>query len=103
MKLGFICLDIPGRINPMTALARMLQARGHDVIFLYARGGGWTGRFTTFRRFRRWRFGVLERSMRASMCFMSWLEIVTELKAKSMFSGSRSSRLGTAVTGRQLL
>jgi zeaxanthin glucosyltransferase len=39
MKLGFICLDIPGHINPMTALARTLQARGHDVIFLYSRGG----------------------------------------------------------------
>ena len=39
MKLRFICLDIPGHINPMTALARTLQARGHDVIFLYSRGG----------------------------------------------------------------
>ncbi len=35
MKLGFICPNLPGRLNPMTALARQLQARGHDVLFLY--------------------------------------------------------------------
>ena len=38
MKLGFICLNLPGHLNPMTALARQLQARGHDVVFLYSRG-----------------------------------------------------------------
>jgi hypothetical protein len=38
MKLGFICLDLPGHVNPMTALARQLQARKHDVVFLYSSG-----------------------------------------------------------------
>ena len=33
MKLGFICLNLPGHLNPMTALARELQARNHDVVF----------------------------------------------------------------------
>jgi zeaxanthin glucosyltransferase len=36
MKLGFICPNIPGHLNPMTALARQLQARNHDVVFLYS-------------------------------------------------------------------
>jgi zeaxanthin glucosyltransferase len=36
MKLGFICLNLPGHINPMTALARHLQARNHEVVFLYS-------------------------------------------------------------------
>ena len=36
MKLGFICLNLPGHLNPMTALARELQARNHDVVFLYS-------------------------------------------------------------------
>jgi zeaxanthin glucosyltransferase len=36
MKLGFICPNLPGHLNPMTALARELQARGHDVLFLYS-------------------------------------------------------------------
>jgi zeaxanthin glucosyltransferase len=36
MKLGIICLNQPGHINPMTALARQLQSRGHDVVFLYS-------------------------------------------------------------------
>jgi MGT family glycosyltransferase len=34
MKLGFICPNLPGHLNPMTALARQLQALGHDVVFL---------------------------------------------------------------------
>ena len=38
MKLGFICLNVPGHLNPMTALARQLQARGHEVVFLYSSG-----------------------------------------------------------------
>ena len=38
MKLGFICPNVPGHLNPMTALARQLQARGHDVVFLYSSG-----------------------------------------------------------------
>ena len=36
MKLGFICLNGSGHLNPMTALARTLQARNHEVIFLYS-------------------------------------------------------------------
>ncbi|MBV8216664.1 MAG: hypothetical protein JOZ08_25890, partial [Verrucomicrobia bacterium] len=36
MKLGFISLNLPGHINPMSALARHLQARGHEVVFLYS-------------------------------------------------------------------
>jgi zeaxanthin glucosyltransferase len=35
MKIGFICLNLPGHLNPMIALARQLQTRGHDVVFLY--------------------------------------------------------------------
>jgi zeaxanthin glucosyltransferase len=38
MKLGFICLNLPGHLNPMTALARCLQDRNHDVVFLYSSG-----------------------------------------------------------------
>jgi zeaxanthin glucosyltransferase len=40
MKLGFICLDFPGHLNPMTALARQLQDRNHDVVFLYSSDAG---------------------------------------------------------------
>ena len=40
MKLGFICLGLPGHLNPMTALARQLQARNHEVVFLYSSGAG---------------------------------------------------------------
>jgi MGT family glycosyltransferase len=36
MKLGFICLNAHGHLNPMTALARQLQGRNHEVIFLYS-------------------------------------------------------------------
>ena len=36
MKLGFICPNLPGHLNPMTALARHLQARNHEVVFLYS-------------------------------------------------------------------
>ena len=36
MKLGFICPNVPGHLNPMTALALQLQARNHDVVFLYS-------------------------------------------------------------------
>jgi len=38
MKLGFICLDLPGHLYPMSALARQLQARNHEVVFLYSSG-----------------------------------------------------------------
>jgi hypothetical protein len=38
MKLGFICPNVPGHLNPMTALARHLQLRNHEVVFLYSSG-----------------------------------------------------------------
>jgi MGT family glycosyltransferase len=38
MKLGFICPNAAGHLNPMTALARQLQARNHEVVFLYSSG-----------------------------------------------------------------
>ena len=38
MKLGFICPNLPGHLNPLTALARHLQARNHEVVFLYSTG-----------------------------------------------------------------
>ena len=36
MKLGFICPDLLGHLNPMSALARQLRARNHKVVFLYS-------------------------------------------------------------------
>jgi zeaxanthin glucosyltransferase len=36
MKLGFICPNLSGHLNPMTALARHLQARNHEVVFLHS-------------------------------------------------------------------
>jgi zeaxanthin glucosyltransferase len=36
MKLGFICPNVPGHLNPMTRLGRELQARNHEVVFLYS-------------------------------------------------------------------
>jgi MGT family glycosyltransferase len=38
MKIGFICPDAPGHINPMTALARHVVARNNEVVFLYSSG-----------------------------------------------------------------
>jgi hypothetical protein len=38
MKLGFICLNLPGHLNPMTTLACRLQDRNHRVVFLYSSG-----------------------------------------------------------------
>src|SRR5208282_1842595 len=32
MKIGFICLCVPGHFYPMSALARQLQARNHEVV-----------------------------------------------------------------------
>jgi zeaxanthin glucosyltransferase len=40
MKLGFICPNAQGHLNAMIALARQLQSRGHDVVFLYSSGAG---------------------------------------------------------------
>jgi hypothetical protein len=36
MKLGFICANVSGHLNPMTARACALQARNHEVVFLYS-------------------------------------------------------------------
>jgi zeaxanthin glucosyltransferase len=40
MKFGFICPQVPGHVNPITALARHLQMRCHEVVFLYSSGAG---------------------------------------------------------------
>src|SRR5215469_8965908 len=37
IKLGFISPNLSGHLNPMTALARHLQARNHEVVFLYSK------------------------------------------------------------------
>src|SRR5262249_1914110 len=34
MRVAFLSLPVPGHLNPMTALARKYQARGHSVVFL---------------------------------------------------------------------
>jgi zeaxanthin glucosyltransferase len=34
MKIGFLSLPVTGHLNPMTALARKLQSRGHEVVFI---------------------------------------------------------------------
>src|SRR5260370_16482586 len=34
MRIAFICPPIPGHLNPMTTLARALQSRNHDVVFI---------------------------------------------------------------------
>ena len=48
MKLGFICLNLPGHLNPMTALARHLQARNHEVVFLYSSSARFRTELTLF-------------------------------------------------------
>ncbi|MBI1249552.1 glycosyl transferase family 1 [bacterium] len=37
MKIGLLCPDVPGHLNPMTTLGSELQARGHEVTFLGGR------------------------------------------------------------------
>ena len=34
MSIAFLGVRVPGHLNPMTTLARRLQARGHDVVFI---------------------------------------------------------------------
>ena len=34
MKIGFLSLPLTGHLNPMIALARKLQSRGHDIVFI---------------------------------------------------------------------
>ncbi len=33
MRIGFISVPLTGHLNPMTALARQLQSRGHEIVF----------------------------------------------------------------------
>jgi zeaxanthin glucosyltransferase len=49
VKIGFISLPVVGHLNPMAALARRLQSRGHEVVFIgvpdvepFARAAGLT-------------------------------------------------------------
>jgi MGT family glycosyltransferase len=34
MKIGFVSMPLSGHLYPMTALARKLQSRGHEVVFI---------------------------------------------------------------------
>jgi zeaxanthin glucosyltransferase len=34
MKIGFISMPLTGHLNPMIALARRLQSRGHEIVFI---------------------------------------------------------------------
>jgi zeaxanthin glucosyltransferase len=34
MKIGFISMPLTGHLNPMIALARRLQSRGHEIFFI---------------------------------------------------------------------
>ncbi len=34
MKIGFISMPLAGHLNPMIALARKLQSRGHEILFI---------------------------------------------------------------------
>ena len=34
MKIGFLSMPLSGHLNPMTALARRLQSRGHEIVFI---------------------------------------------------------------------
>jgi MGT family glycosyltransferase len=34
MKIGFVSMPLAGHLNPMTALGRRLQSRGHEVVFI---------------------------------------------------------------------
>src|SRR5246127_4748842 len=36
-KIGFLSLPLTGHMNPMTALARKLQPRGNEVVFIAPR------------------------------------------------------------------
>jgi zeaxanthin glucosyltransferase len=44
MKIGFISMPLTGHLNPMTALARKLQARGHEIVFIGVPDAGSTVR-----------------------------------------------------------
>jgi zeaxanthin glucosyltransferase len=44
MKIGFISMPLTGHLNPMTALARRLQSRGHEIVFIGVPDAGPTAR-----------------------------------------------------------
>jgi hypothetical protein len=46
MKLGFICLNVPGHLNPMTALARQLQVLTFPVVAASPFGSARTARIS---------------------------------------------------------
>jgi zeaxanthin glucosyltransferase len=37
MKIAFVVPNVPGHLNPMTALARRLQSRNHNVVVMSLR------------------------------------------------------------------
>ena len=49
MKIGFISMPLSGHLNPMTALARSLQARGHEIVFFGLPDAERTVRFAGLR------------------------------------------------------
>jgi zeaxanthin glucosyltransferase len=49
MKIGFISMPLSGHLNPMTALARSVQARGHEVVFFGLPDAGRVVRFAGLR------------------------------------------------------
>jgi zeaxanthin glucosyltransferase len=34
VRIAFVCMPVTGHLNPMIALARKLQARGHEIVFV---------------------------------------------------------------------
>jgi UDP:flavonoid glycosyltransferase YjiC (YdhE family) len=34
MEIGFVSMPLAGHLNPMTSLARRVQSRGHEVVFI---------------------------------------------------------------------
>ena len=34
MKIAFVSMALSGHLNPMTSLARQMQSRGNDIVFI---------------------------------------------------------------------
>ena len=34
MKIAFVSVPVPGHLNPMSILARKLQSRNHEIVFM---------------------------------------------------------------------
>jgi zeaxanthin glucosyltransferase len=34
MKIAFVSVPVPGHLNPMSVLARKLQSRNHEIVFM---------------------------------------------------------------------